>query len=69
MHHHHGCCGHGRTESLADDPRFADDEFTQAAARESRARAAHAHGASLLAMMFGGVLLHCIARKVMGGRD
>jgi len=67
MHPHgHKCCGHHTADSLAVDPRFADDDFTQAAAHERRVRAAHAHGMSLVAMVFGGFLIVCIAKKLCG---
>jgi len=69
MHpHHHGCCGHGRDESTELDPRFADDEFTQAAAHERRVRAAHAHGLSVLGLIFGGIFFVHIARRLFGSR-
>jgi hypothetical protein len=69
MHHHgHTCCSaHYRgTSALSVDPRFADDEFTQAAALERRARAAHAHGMSLLVLVLGGFLFLGIAKKLFG---
>lgn len=68
MHPHaHKCCGHGGPESLAVDPRFADDEFTLAAAGERRMRAAHAHGMSLVLAVIGGFLFAGIAKKLFGG--
>jgi len=65
MHvHGHKCCGgHGEPTSLAADPRLADDDFTQEAAYERRVRAAHAHGMSLIAMVLGGFIVACIAKK------
>jgi hypothetical protein len=57
------CCKHPNALALADDPRFGDDEFTQAALRERRARAAHAHGASLILALIGGVLLFGLFRR------
>lgn len=61
--HHHKCCGHGRADSLSTDPRFEDDDFTQAAARERRAYAAHAHGIALLLTVLGGLCFFGIAKK------
>lgn len=66
MHHrHHTCCGHGKAGSAA-DPRFADDEFTVAALRESRIRAAHAHGVSLVVLLLGGLVFFALARRFSG---
>lgn len=48
------CC-HGNT-CVDGDPRFSNDEFTQAAVRERRARAAHAHAAFFLLSLVGGAL-------------
>jgi len=71
MHAHgHKCCGghagHAESTSLAVDPRFADDDFTQAAAHERRVRAAHAHGMSLIAMILGGFIVACIVKMICG---
>ena len=63
----HGCCGHGRSETLEDE-RFADDEFTQAAYDEQRMRGRHAHGTSLFAAIFGGLFLAGILRLLFGRR-
>jgi hypothetical protein len=70
MHHHHDheCCGTGTCESVAVDPRFADDDFTQAASHERRVRAAHAHGLSLIFGLLGGYLLLRVVGRVCGGR-
>jgi hypothetical protein len=68
MHHHaHTCCGHGGPESVEIDPRFADDEFTQAAAGERRMRAAHGHGMALVLAVIGGFLFAGIAKGLFGG--
>lgn len=56
------CCKHHPTALAADD-RFGEDDFTQAALRERRARAAHAHGASLLLAVIGGLALFGLFRK------
>jgi hypothetical protein len=65
MHTHtQACCGHGHAASLTVDPRFADDEFTQAALDERRVRAAHAHGASMLLAILGGILLVGVAKML-----
>ncbi|MDA3937167.1 MAG: hypothetical protein PF636_10020 [Actinomycetota bacterium] len=69
MHRHHACCGHGRTEPVTYDPRSVDDEFMQAAARESsehRALAAHAHAASLFVTIAAGLLFFGVTRKYFG---
>jgi hypothetical protein len=57
------CC-HGHTLSTVDDPRFAGDDFTQAAVRERRAHAAHAHGAALLLSMIGGAVLFFLVKAI-----
>jgi hypothetical protein len=61
-------CGHGRPESVDVDPRFTDDDFTQAAVGESRARAAHTHVASMVLALLGGFLFVGLAKAVCGGR-
>ena len=67
MHTHtQACCGHGHAASLTVDPRFADDEFAQAALDERRVRAAHAHGMSLILAILGGILFVGIAKKLLG---
>lgn len=65
-HHHHAYCGHGRTEPITEGHLFADDDFTQAAASERRARAAHAHGASLIVTILGGFLFFGVAKRLFG---
>lgn len=58
------CCKHAHGTALAVDPRFAEDDFTQAALRERRARAAHAHGLfGLLVAAIGGVVLFGLFRR------
>lgn len=58
------CC-HGHSLATAvTDPRFEGDEFTQAALREQRARAAHAHGAALLLSVIGGVLFLGLMKSI-----
>ena len=57
------CC-HGHAVCTADDPRFQDDDFTRAALRERRARAAHAHGAAALLFLAGGVALFGVVRSL-----
>jgi hypothetical protein len=67
MHTHtQACCGHGHSAHLTVDPRFADDEFTQAALDERRVRAAHAHGTSLVLAILGGILFVGVAKKLCG---
>ena len=56
------CCKHHST-ALSTDPRVGDDDFTKAALREQRARAAHAHGASLLLAVLGGLVLFGLFRR------
>ncbi len=57
------CC-HGRALSAVDDPRFQDDDFTQAALRERRARAAHAHAAAALLSLVGGFVLFGLIKSI-----
>lgn len=52
------CCNHPDALVSTDDARFGEDEFTQAALRERRARAAHAHGGSLVLAILGGLFLY-----------
>ncbi|MHB1135930.1 MAG: hypothetical protein ACYC1X_03935 [Coriobacteriia bacterium] len=57
------CC-HGHALSTVDDPRFEGDEFTQAALRERRARAAHAHAAASLLSVVGGLLFFGLVKSI-----
>ena len=58
------CCHGHALNSATTDPRFEGDEFTQAALREQRARAAHAHGAALMLSVIGGVLFFGLMKSV-----
>lgn len=57
------CC-HGHVSTIVADPRFEGDDFTQAAVRERRARAAHAHGAAMLLSLLGGLLFFGLLKSV-----
>lgn len=61
------CC-HAHAITKTDDPRFESDDFTQAALRERRAFAAHAHAGALLLSLIGGVLLFGLCRAHRGVR-
>lgn len=56
------CC-HG-TRISTTDPRFEGDDFTEAAGRERRARAAHAHGAAFLLSLIGAVFFFGLMKSV-----
>lgn len=57
------CCKNNH-HTLATDPRFEGDDFTQAALRESRVRAAHAHGLfGLFVALVGGMFLFGLLRR------
>lgn len=59
------CCGHGgHVAMLTTDERYAEDDFTQAAVGERRARAAHAHGGAALISFIGAVLLFGLVKSV-----
>lgn len=57
------CC-HSHARPLETDPRFADDDFTQNALRERRARAAHAHGGALLLSVLGSMLFLGMLKRI-----
>ncbi len=57
------CC-HGHALTADDDPRFAEDDFTQAAVRERRARAAHAHAGALVLTLIGALLFFGAMKSV-----
>lgn len=57
------CCHH-HTSAIEADPGFDGDDFTQAAARERRALAAHAHGAALLLSIIGGILFFGVMKSI-----
>jgi hypothetical protein len=57
------CC-HPHHLTATDDPRFVEDDFTQAALSERRARAAHAHSAALLLSMIGGAVLFFLVKSI-----
>lgn len=59
------CCGHGgHAAALVTDERYAEDDFTQAAVGERRARAAHAHAGAALIAFIGAVLLFGLVKSV-----
>ena len=70
MHQNQGvllkkCCGHHSHEgTLAIDERYAEDDFTQAAGVERRARAAHAHAGAALIAFIGALLLFGLVKSV-----
>jgi hypothetical protein len=57
------CCKHPNTLALNEDSQFSDDGFTQAALSERRARAAHAHGGSLVLAILGGLFLYGLFKR------
>ncbi|MHB9003317.1 MAG: hypothetical protein ACYC6C_04545 [Coriobacteriia bacterium] len=58
------CC-HPHVQGLGKntDERFDDDDFTQAALRERRMVAAHAHAGALVLSLIGGILLFGLCKS------
>lgn len=56
------CCRAHATHT-GSDPRFADDDFTNAALCEHRAHAAHKHKTAVVLSFIGGLLLLRVAKR------